>query len=35
MNHWLESWVQWAASIGLNYTFLLDAYQRGTMLEGA
>ncbi|KPX41665.1 amino acid ABC transporter permease [Pseudomonas ficuserectae] len=35
MNHWLESWVQWAASVGLNYTFLLDAYQRGTMLEGA
>ncbi|WP_457792955.1 amino acid ABC transporter permease [Pseudomonas syringae] len=35
MNHWLESAVQWAAGIGLNYAFLLDAYQRGTMLEGA
>ncbi|MDU8497689.1 amino acid ABC transporter permease [Pseudomonas syringae] len=35
MNHWLESSVQWAAGVGLNYTFLLDAYQRGTMLEGA
>ncbi|GFM80023.1 amino acid ABC transporter [Pseudomonas cichorii] len=35
MSHWLESFVQWTAGFGLNYAFLLDAYQRGTMVDGA
>ncbi|MBX8556874.1 amino acid ABC transporter permease [Pseudomonas cichorii] len=35
MNHWLESFVQWTAGFGLNYAFVLDAYQRGTMVDGA
>ncbi|MDE2031813.1 MAG: amino acid ABC transporter permease, partial [Pseudomonas sp.] len=35
MSHWLELFVHWAAGIGLNYSFLLDAYQRGTLEQGA
>ncbi|RMQ43318.1 putative ABC transporter membrane protein [Pseudomonas cichorii] len=35
MSHWLELFVQWTAGFGLNYAFLLDAYQRGSMLDGA
>ncbi|MBX8613703.1 amino acid ABC transporter permease [Pseudomonas cichorii] len=35
MNHWLESFVQWTAGFGLNYAFVLDVYQRGTMVDGA
>ncbi|WP_419736264.1 amino acid ABC transporter permease [Pseudomonas sp. COR18] len=31
----METFVQWAAQLGLNYRFLLDAYQRGSLLEGA
>ena len=35
MNHWLEVFVHWVAGFGLNYSFLLDAYQRGTLAQGA
>jgi len=35
MSHWLEGFVQWTAKFGLNYSFLLDAYQRGSMVNGA
>jgi polar amino acid transport system permease protein len=35
MSHWLEGFVHWTASFGLNYSFLLDAYQRGSMVNGA
>jgi polar amino acid transport system permease protein len=35
MSHWLEAFVQWTARFGLNYSFLLDAYQRGSMIDGA
>jgi polar amino acid transport system permease protein len=35
MSHWLEGFVHWTASFGLNYNFLLDAYQRGSMVNGA
>jgi polar amino acid transport system permease protein len=35
MSHWLEGFVQWTAKFGLNYSFLLDAYQRGSMANGA
>lgn len=35
MSHWLEWFVQWTAKFGLNYSFLLDAYQRGSMVNGA
>ena len=35
MSHWLELFVHWAAGFGLNYNFLLDAYQRGTLMQGA
>lgn len=35
MSHWLEVFVQWAATFGLNYSFLLDAYARGSLLDGA
>jgi polar amino acid transport system permease protein len=35
MSHWLELFVQWTATLGLNYSFLLDAYQRGSMVNGA
>jgi polar amino acid transport system permease protein len=35
MSHWLEMFVQWTARLGLNYSFLLDAYQRGSMVDGA
>lgn len=35
MSHWLEAFVRWTAELGLNYAFLLDAYQRGSMLDGA
>ncbi|WP_273824085.1 amino acid ABC transporter permease [Pseudomonas asplenii] len=31
----METFVQWAAQLGLNYRFLLDTYQRGSLLEGA
>lgn len=31
----MELFVDWAARIGLNYTFLLDAYQRGSLVQGA
>jgi polar amino acid transport system permease protein len=34
-NEWLTGFVQWTAKFGLNYSFLLDAYQRGSMVEGA
>ena len=35
MNHWLELFVHWTAGFGLNYNFLLDAYQRSSMVDGA
>jgi polar amino acid transport system permease protein len=35
MSHWLEVFVQWAATLGLNYSFVLDAYARGSLLDGA
>ena len=35
MSHWLEKFVHWSAGLGLNYNFLLDAYQRGTLEQGA
>lgn len=35
MSHWPEFFVHWTASLGLNYGFLLDAYQRGTLAHGA
>ncbi|WP_321837733.1 amino acid ABC transporter permease [Pseudomonas kulmbachensis] len=35
MNHWLEFFVHWASSLGLNYGFLLDAYPRSTLAQGA
>ncbi|QKF52130.1 amino acid ABC transporter permease [Pseudomonas graminis] len=35
MSHWLEGFVHWTAAFGLNYSFLLDAYQRGSMVNGA
>lgn len=35
MSHWLEGFVHWTATFGLNYSFLLDAYQRGSMVNGA
>jgi polar amino acid transport system permease protein len=35
MSHWLELFVHWTAGLGLNYSFLLDAYQRGSMVNGA
>lgn len=35
MNHWLEFFVHWASSLGLNYGFLLDAYLRSTLAQGA
>lgn len=35
MTHWLEGFVQWAARFGLNYSFLLDAFQRGSLVKGA
>ncbi|SDT29466.1 amino acid ABC transporter membrane protein 1, PAAT family [Pseudomonas asplenii] len=31
----METFVQWAAQLGLNYRFLLDAYQRGSLVDGA
>ncbi|QXI25901.1 amino acid ABC transporter permease [Pseudomonas vanderleydeniana] len=31
----MEIFVQWAATLGLNYRFLLDAYQRGSLVDGA
>lgn len=31
----METFVQWAAHLGLNYRFLLDAYQRGSLIDGA
>ena len=31
----LELFVHWAAGFGLNYSFLLDAYQRGSLVQGA
>lgn len=31
----MEAFVHWAAGFGLNYNFLLDAYQRGTLVQGA
>ncbi|RJX83592.1 amino acid ABC transporter permease [Pseudomonas sp. LS-2] len=34
-NEWLTGFVQWTAKFGLNYSFLLDAYQRGSMVDGA
>jgi polar amino acid transport system permease protein len=34
MSHWLEVFVQWAAKFGLNYSFVLDAYARGSLLQG-
>ena len=35
MSHWLEVFVQCAAKLGLNYSFVLDAYARGSLLQGA
>jgi polar amino acid transport system permease protein len=35
MTHLLELLVQTAARFGLNYGFLLDAYQRGSLVHGA
>ncbi len=35
MTHLLELFVQAAARFGLNYGFLLDAYQRGSLVNGA
>jgi polar amino acid transport system permease protein len=35
MSHWLEALVHWTAKFGLNYNFLLDAYQRGSLVQGA
>lgn len=35
MTHLLELFVQGAARFGLNYGFLLDAYQRGSLVNGA
>ena len=35
MSHLLELFVHWTAGFGLNYNFLLDAYQRGTLEQGA
>lgn len=35
MSDWLELFVQWTAKFGLNYNFVLDAYQRGSMVNGA
>ncbi|MFJ3487393.1 amino acid ABC transporter permease [Pseudomonas sp. NPDC090202] len=35
MSHWLELFVQWTAALGLNYSFLLDAYPRGSLVNGA
>lgn len=35
MTHLLELFVQSAARFGLNYGFLLDAYQRGSLVNGA
>jgi len=35
MSHWLEVFVQWAAKLGLNYSFVLDAYARDSLLQGA
>ena len=35
MSHWLEGFVHWTATFGLNYSFLLDAYQRGSLTNGA
>jgi polar amino acid transport system permease protein len=35
MSHWLEGFVHWTATFGLNYGFLLDAYQRGSLVNGA
>ena len=31
----METFVQWAAHLGLNYRFLLDGYQRGSLIDGA
>jgi polar amino acid transport system permease protein len=31
----LEAFVQWAAGVGLNYSFLLDSYQRNSLVNGA
>lgn len=35
MNDWLTLFVHWAAGFGLNYSFLLDAFQRGSLVSGA
>lgn len=35
MTHLLELFMQGAARFGLNYGFLLDAYQRGSLVNGA
>jgi polar amino acid transport system permease protein len=35
MSHLLELFVHWTAGFGLNYNFLLNAYQRGTLEQGA
>lgn len=35
MSLWLQGFVRWTAQFGLNYSFLLDAYQRGSMVDGA
>lgn len=35
MNQGLQAFVHWAAGFGLNYNFLLDAFQRGSLIEGA
>jgi len=34
-DQWLGAFVQWTAKFGLNYGFLLGAYQRGSMVSGA
>lgn len=35
MTHWLELFVHWTSGFGLNYSFVLDAYQRGSLVDGA
>ncbi|SEJ28053.1 amino acid ABC transporter membrane protein 1, PAAT family [Azotobacter beijerinckii] len=35
MNAWLDAFVQWTAWLGLDYRFLLDAYERGSFVAGA
>jgi polar amino acid transport system permease protein len=35
LDQWLGAFVQWTATFGLNYGFLLDAYQRDSMVSGA